>query len=451
MRLQILRIGAKYKKWHALCYCAILLTVMLPGTVRATNGYFAHGVGSVNEALGGAGTAGNAQDLLGSLYRNPANSALFDKRLASISLEAIFPDATISSSVAMLNASGTSESDVRYIPVANLGMVFGNDDSPFSCFAAFISEGGLHLDIKESFTNPIFLPQAGAANNPFGGALGGFGAVETQFEMVRLMLGTSYAMDDKLSLGFSIAPSVLRLKYTPAAFSAADDANGDTIFSYPTDVDHSYAMGIGFQAGARYQATPELGLGVTFTSPTWFENCEWDVTDEAGHSREISFQLNRPLSMAIGLNYQLTKETLFLVDLLWLQYSGATGFEDTGLNSDGSLRGLGWDDQWVVALGIQHDITQAVTVRVGYNYGASPIDNDVAVYNVGTPLNTEHHLSLGASFRLNDLMVLDLAYTYAFEGSSSGPMYDATGAIPGTRFESELSYDQVGIGLTVSF
>lgn len=440
------------KPQRLLALCFLLSSLIFPGVLLASNGYFLHGAGAVNESMGGAATAGNSQDLLGSLYRNPANADLFDGNVFSTSLGVILPDVTIKSSVSALGLSGSSDSEVDTIPIFHMGLVHSGDNNSVSYYAAIIAEAGLHLDIPQSQTNPIFIAQAGKPDNPYGGLFGGFGAVETQMEVIRIPLGTSYQANGKWTVGFSVAPSVARLKFTPAAFAAPDDANTDGNYTYPTDVDNELALGIGFQAGTRWQATEELGVGFTFTSPTWFQDFEWDVTDEMGNHRTVSFSCDRPLTAHLGVSYQATGKTLLLADLSWINYSGTDGFDETGFNPDGSLKGLGWDDQWVLALGIQQNILDNWVLRAGYNYGSNPISDDVTFYNVGTPLHNEHHLSLGLSWLVTQKAIIDVGYTHAFESSQSGSWYDAAGqSVPNTEIESSLAYDQISLGFTYSF
>lgn len=430
----------------------IVIFLSFPGVLFASNGYFPHGIGAVNDSLGGAATAGNAQDLLGSLYRNPANATLFDGRMASVSLTAVFPNTTINSSVDALGLSGSTDSDVDVIPYSSIGVVFNDKDTQTAYYFAIIAEAGLHLDMPKSSSNPILMPQAGASDNPFGGMFGGFGAMEVQMEVVRFPFGISYQLNPKWSAGVAIAPSVSRLKFTPAAFAAPDDANSDGIPSYPTDVDHELAFGLGLQAGVRYKATDKLDIGVSVISPTWFEKFKWDVNDELGNSREVSFRLNRPLTLNLGAGYHLTPDTLLLLDCSWINYKDTEGFDKTGFDANGALRGIGWDDVWVLALGVQHNVNDSVTIRTGYNYCSNLIDKNITFFNIGTPLHSEHHLSTGASWRFSKQVVIDIGYTHAFESSQSGPWYDPSNTeIPETSVESKLAYDQVALGLTFSF
>lgn len=439
-------------KTKALFISAILFFFNLPSISWAANGYFVHGVGAVNEALGGTATAGNTQDVIGSLYRNPATAGLFQGSAGSVSLGLILPDATIKSSVSALGLSGSSDSDVDMIPISNMAMVFNNEKSNLAWYFAVIAEAGLHLNMRQSNTNPVFIAQAGKPDNPFGGIFGGFGNVETQMEVIRLPIGFSRELNNKWTIGVSAAPSVARLQFTPTAFADPDDADGNGAITYPTDVDHQLAFGMGFQAGLHCRATNKVGIGVSLASPTWFEAFEWDVTDELGYTRQVSHHVDRPMTLHLGFNYQITPETLLLLDASWINYSGTAGFDETGFNADGSLKGLGWDDQWVLAMGIQHDLTNSWTLRAGYNYGTSPFDDDRVFFNVGTPLHNEHHLSLGTSWRVSEKAVIDFGYTHAFESSESGPWYDGTNVlVAGTNVESSLAYDQLAIGMTFKF
>jgi long-chain fatty acid transport protein len=371
--------------------------------------------------------------------------------MASFSLEVLLPDVTVKSSVDALGLNGSTDSDVDAIPVANLGMVFRESGMSSAAYFGVIAEAGLHLKFLQSRTNPILIAQGGKSDNPFGGLFGGFGTVETQLEVIRVPIGFSCDVNDKWSAGVAFAPSLSRMMFTPAAFAAPDSANGDAIPTYPDDIDHAVALGVGLQAGARYKATDHMSLGFTLTTPTWFEPFVWETEDEAGQKRIVTFHLNRPLTVSMGANYLFPTETLILMDASWINFSGTQGFDDTGFASDGSLKGLGFDDIFVVALGVQQKVGDAWSLRCGYNYCTNPIEEDITFFNVGSPLHNQHHLSLGVSWAVKEKMTLDIAYTHAFETSQSGPMYLPAGEVPGTEAETALSYEHIAMGLTMNF
>lgn len=428
----------------------ILCLFITPSISFGANGYFLHGNGPVNESLGGAAIAGNPMDLIGSLNRNPANGTLFDKNIFSLSLEVVLPEMEIESSVDLLSLDDSSDSEVDTITAANIGMVFRKTNQPLAYYFEIIAESGLHLEISESQTNPIFVAQKGKANNPYGGLFGGFGSLETQMEVIRIPFGVSYNYNKKWSVGFALAPSIARLMFTPAAFAAPDDANADNIPTYPDDIDHDISLGFGFQAGFRYTITNQANIGFAMSTPTWFEEFEWKTKDEVGNRRKVSFQIDRPLTAHLGANYQFSSATLFLIDLSWINFSDTKGFDETGFSPEGALKGLGFDDIFVLAFGIQHPFSETFTLRGGYNYCTNPIDEDITFFNVGSPLHTQHHLSVGLSWRMTNQTMVDLSYTHALESSQSGPMYDPN-EVPGTKVESKLSYNHIAVGVTISY
>ena len=63
------------------CRARLLLagSVIVPSAL-ATDGYFVQGFGAVNSSLGGAATAGNSDDLIGSIDKNRASGILFADR-----------------------------------------------------------------------------------------------------------------------------------------------------------------------------------------------------------------------------------------------------------------------------------------------------------------------------------------------------------------------------------
>jgi long-chain fatty acid transport protein len=80
---------------------------------------------------------------------------------------------------------------------------------------------------------------------------------------------------------------------------------------------------------------------------------------------------------------------------------------------------FGWEDQTVFAVGVQQKISDKTTVRVGYNYGKSPIGSEDVTANYGSLAVTEQHLSLGMTRKLGEKMSASLSYVRAFKNEVS--------------------------------
>ena len=165
----------------------------------------------------------------------------------------------------------------------------------------------------------------------------------------------------------------------------------------------------------------------------------------------LSGKLFAKLGGSAGSSLQVTPNTLLLLDTEWINYSDTEGFDETGFSSTGALKGLGWDDAWVLSLGIQQNVNDNFILRAGYGYCSNPIDEEVTFYNAASPLHSQHHLNMGLSYRLFNDVFFDVAYTHAFESSQSSAFYTPQGAEPNTELESILEYDQIHFGVTFPF
>ena len=432
---------------RAACFAAACGVFISPAL--ATDGYFVQGFGAVNSSLGGAATAGNDQDLIGSIYKNPATGILFADRTASIVFGDIIPSVQINSSVAAVGMNGSSNSTVNGVPYLSLMTSWKSASPGLSWFAGAVSEAGLSFHAASSTTNPIFFMQSGAKGNPFGGLFGGFGDVRSSLYVVRLPIGLSGAGADRWSWGIALAPSIGRNLFTPAAFAAPGlSATGPV---YATVQQQDIQLGLGAQAGLRCEVDKDLSFGVSLSSPTWFHTYSWTITDPSGASRTVDFRMDRPLTAQVGMNYALADTTHLVSDLGYIAYGSTPGFENSGFRSDGSIAGLGWKDSWTFELGIQHSLTSNIIVRAGYNYCSDPIPASMTFYNVGSPLDIEQHISVGASVVLAPGMTLDCSFTKGLSHTQSSSWYTPAGAVPGTNITSTISGNEFALGTTFKF
>ncbi len=433
------------RRFAVIAACALLVP-----SVFATDGYFIQGFGAVNSSLGGAAAAGNDQDLIGSIYKNPATALLFADRTASIVFGDIMPDAQVDSSVSALGLSGSSQSTSKNVPYLSLMASWKPNGGNLAWFAGAVSEAGLSFHAATSSSNPVFFPQSGAANNPFGGQFGGFGDVRSSLYVVRLPLGLAVASDTQWSWGFALAPSIGRNLFTPAAFAAPGiGANHAPVYAAVQQQD--IQLGLGAQGGLRYQADADLSFGLSMSTPTWFNSYSWTVDDPSGASRTVTFRMDRPLTAQLGMNYALLESTHLIADVGYIAYGSTPGFENSGFRADGSMAGLGWKDSETVEIGVQQALGKAGYLRLGYNFCSNPIPASATFYNVGSPLHLEQHLSVGASFILGPGSTLDLSYTHGFSHTQSGPWDNLAGAVPGTDITSTISGDEFCVGTTFRF
>ncbi|HMD61224.1 MAG TPA: outer membrane protein transport protein, partial [Opitutaceae bacterium] len=276
------------------------------------------------------------------------------------------------------------------------------------------------------------------------------GDVRSNLYVIRIPLGLAGNSPGGWSWGVSLAPSVGRNLFTPAAFAAPGlGANGHP--EYATVQQQDFQLGLGAQGGLRYQADKDLSFGASLSSPTWFRTYSWSVSNPSGGQRTVTFRMDRPLTAQFGMNYALADSTHVVADVGYIAYGSTNGFAHSGFRADGSIAGLGWRDSWTFELGIQHALTKSLTVRAGYNYCSDPVPDNMTFYNVGSPLFIAHHLSLGASAVLAPGVTLDLSYTRGLSHTQSSPWYSPAGAVPGTNLTSDISGNEFCVGTTFRF
>jgi long-chain fatty acid transport protein len=128
-----------------------------------------------------------------------------------------------------------------------------------------------------------------------------------------------------------------------------------------------------------------------------------------------------PKSYTGGLAFKFTPKTAVAFDvqrIYWAEvpsigHEGPTATGNLGANPlcpagntgrpecdlGGALgMGFGWRNQTVYKFGIDHKYSKYLTLRAGYNYGRSPIQEDQVLFNMLAPATSERHYTLGATF-----------------------------------------------------
>jgi long-chain fatty acid transport protein len=366
--------------------------------------------------------------------------------------EFLLPHANLSSSVLAndfgpgvppvpLSGSTNSQSGAMVLP--NFGWSHHVQDSDLTLGLGLLSAAGLSANYPSSFANPVLTPPP-----PVGL---GVGSTFAELQVFQIVPAAALQLTDRLAVGFSPIINIASLRANPLLLVAPNDANGDGFFTYPDGTHTHLQWGAGFEIGVYYALSDDWHIGASFKSPQWFETFRFYTTDELGRPHLDRVRFDLPSITSVGASYSGLERWLFAGDVRFIDYHNAKGFNTSGFAPDGSVTGLGWDSQVVVAVGAQYAVTDRLTVRMGYSYNNNPQTSDVAFFNVAAPTIVQHTLYAGASWSVTDKLVLSLAYVHGFEGKVDGPIVLPIGAIPGTNVESRTSADAVVVGLTMKY
>lgn len=246
---------------------------------------------------------------------------------------------------------------------------------------------------------------------------------------LKVLPSASYKILDNLSIGVG-----LDINY---AFFQSDSATlqpglPETAGTNRTDS----ALGIGGRIGLLYKPIKMLRIGVTYVTRQHFQQFE-------RYTDLINGGLDLPQEVAFGLAVEPFSGFMVQTDFRWLNWSGA-GF----LGQDLALGGVEWRDQYIFAGGINYDFYKhfdfPLQLRVGYNYGRSPITPKNAFRNLIIPLNIENHITVGFSFDLNKNLGMDAAYIHEFANTVTD---NGTGNPAGAGSFVKTRADAFSIGL----
>ena len=410
----------------------------------ATNGDVMIGQGAKSRAMGGVGIAKSfgAESALA----NPAMINSVENMEVSVGATFFMPTVKFNSN-AGANAfppelggaypgSATvgaqqSKNDFSVIPEIYFGHKI-NDS--FSYGVAIAGTAGMGVD---------YTGLAGTANDN-----GAFN-METNLQLLKVAVPLAYSV-----AGFTIGVEpvlqygTLQMNYLRGNPTPTQPDGSDAFI--PSDNPNSASTGFGYEVGLAYEISG-LTVGAVYKSEIEMEYKDniASATKHFGFSPDANGVpqgiasgdfLNQPAEIGLGLAYSMKGNTIAF-DYKNIQWGNAKGYKD-----------FGWENQNVYAVGYEY-ATKSWAVRLGYNYGASPIaeqdgssmaaDGGKGYENgaknffnlAGFPGVVEQHLTLGGGYQITELVGLDASMIYAPEVSNS---FDTTGMTQGLVYQGAL-------------
>ena len=340
-------------------------TYILAIDAHATNGDQMIGVTATQWGMAGAVVA--APQDAGTIMSNPAG-------LAELGMK----DVRFDMGFGVLNpprkVNGT-ESDSDYYLIPSGAVAFNvNDRLYLGMGMAGLS--GMGVDFADIMT-----------------AAPGAQAVVTTKQFYKISPGFGYKLSEKLSVG-----AALNIDYQSLAIH-------NSSFTLP----QNQVYGFGVTAGLIYKFNDRLQMGASWVSKQSMDEFRWNTT--AG---KYAMTMDAPQQFSLGVAFRPMPGWLIEADVKHIGFSDVldrVAFQTPG---GPSVMNFGWDDQFVYAIGVQKEVNPKTTIRMGFNYGKSPIGQEDVNNNIGSLAVTEKHLSVGMTRKLSDKVSASLSYMHAF-------------------------------------
>ena len=432
---------------------SIAICLAATSSAYATNGYQLTGIGAYQKSLAGAVTAKPGSAM--SAISNPAGMARVGKR-ADFSLEMFMPERFVDFT-ALGGEKNDSSADQYGVPA--LGWTAPIDDGSEIYFGGGIyGTSGLGTDYPET----QFSAASGLNPDVY---FAGYSAI--QFWQMAPTVAWNH--NDQLTFGVSLNIDYQSVSFKQA-FNADTDANGSAETNF-TSFDLSrtaQAFGYGISLGVLFDVNDDLTVGATYKSKQNFSDLEYqlsngDISDLTGNlpisgcpsvtsagplpdkttcpAGTYSLELDFPAMYSVGLAYQVNKFTNISFDVKKIEWSKTLdALNVIGPNGEIITLNSNWDDQTIMAIGVEVAVNYALKLRAGYNKADAPFDESSTDSNYILPAVTQSHFAFGADYRINKYWEVAMHASKAQEETYTSP---ATGAKIGlgiTTFGINLGY-----------
>lgn len=439
----------------------LLIFVLSASMAYSQAGHIMQGVGAVNMSMGGAST-GQPLDISGAMQWNPAAISTFDQNILKFDLGLFFSSPKLSSSLPadMLGpgapaVSGSTEDDRGLSPMPALGMVWGNAESKHTFGVSVFGISGFGVTFPEEGNNPLspsFNPTINSNPINYPQAAMGFGRIESDYILLQIGFTWAYELSEEFAIGIQPNFNYATLELLP------NPTANPTSAGYPS-TDKATALGAGAQIGLFYESNSGFKSGISYKTPQYFGDFEFNNVYLDGNNANSSFKMNYPSIISFGLGYSLDQLDLAL-DYRYVVYENTEGFSKSGWSNTASVQGFGWQNISIISAGAQFKGVEKFPIRVGYTYSSNPISSELAFFNVPATAIIKNAFQIGFSFIPSERIKIDGVYHY---GTSSGEVTGSmlnpamvsadnpNGSIPGTSVSYEMSTSMIMLGIAYTF
>ena len=424
---------------HILRLLPIAAACMVAGPALATNGYFAHGYGIKAKGMGGASMA-LAQDSLGGA-NNPASMVWVGSRL-DIGADVFSPkrDAERSGAgFATLNGKVASDKNAFLIPEFGYNTMMSSN---LSLGISVYGNGGMNTTYPQGTFN---------CGGPAANMLCGGGPLGVDLMQLMIAPTVAYKLNAQHSVGVSLLVGYQRFKAT--GLQAFDNAPGFPPFTgAPGSVTNNgtdSSSGVGLRVGYQGRLSDMVTVGAAYAPKMNMSSFDkYKGLFAGGGDFDIPSHFN------IGVAFTPTPALTVAVDVGRINYSDVASVSNPTASpaplGAPNGPGFGWKDIDVFKLGVAWRMSDALTLRAGYNKGGNPISPANVSFNIIAPGVTTQHYTAGFTLATGQASEISGALMVAPRQTVTGPSLFNAVLGPGAGGNETIGMKQTSIGLAWS-
>ncbi|MEY2772342.1 MAG: hypothetical protein RIQ38_2761 [Pseudomonadota bacterium] len=393
-------------------------------TAWATNGMMMEGYGPESLAMGGASVA--FDNGTAAMMNNPATLQLgANGSRLDVALGQLGPNVR----AGVAKSGGTS-----YLMPA-LGWVRKNND--YSWGIGMFGQGGMGTEY-------------------IAGAMGNGQAMRSEVAVGRVIFPVSMKLSEQVNVGATVDytwGSMDLIMETSAAqlagmYAAAGNTSPPPLPGATAGARLAFSDGSKFSGAAKatgwtgklgmtFDASPTLRLGVSHQLKTHLADMRTGASsanmalfDALGASlasmdgQIVVRNFQMPASTTVGLAWQATPALGIALDLKTIAWSSAMASFNMSFTPVGGAAMTfsmpqNWKDQTVTSVGASYRLNEAVVLRAGYSHASNPVPD--ATVNPLFPAIVKDHFMLGVGVNLNKSTALNMAVSHAPKVTVTSP------------------------------
>jgi long-chain fatty acid transport protein len=391
--------------------------------------------------MGGAGVA-LPEDSLNALAFNPALLSAAEGNQISFATEFFKDDINIHTTLGSLSGDTHPSRQINIAPA--FGWQLRDPKKKMALGFGLIGVAGFGTDYPQDNASILFSQPPS-----------GFGRIHTGYQVTKIPVAFAFQVSPKLSIGVSANIYMGRFSVAPLPYITFDtNPNGDRY--YPEAAKPSQSFAFAPQFGFYYQANPIMAIGASLTLPQNYSPYQYNSTiadpgsPQYGLDRKLSYDLDGPMVVGFGTGLRMSPKTQMAFDGMFTKYTGVNGFGSPGGIVNRVVQPFGWRNVWTFKAGVQHQVNEKATVRLGYNYSQMPIRPEVVISATGAPATFQHHFCGGLGMKMFPFMSAEMSAYYVPRQHAIGPFPDLNNKPLGTLDESNKLIG-VLIGLNFKF
>ena len=404
----------------------VIILSTLTQHVFATTGYFMHGYGVKSQGNAGASTA-SFNDAL-TIASNPSGLSWIDSRV-DVGATLFNPRRSAEIEGNLAGANGQYSGNGREYFVLPEFAINKKVNDTVALGLAIYGNGGMNTTYKR---------------NPYA-AFGNTGEAGVDLAQVFISPAVAWRYSENQSIG--IATNILYQRFEAKGISGFAPFSSDA--QKLSNQGKDSATGIGVRVGWSAKLNDVVTVGANYSS-----KIEADKFDKYRGLFAQAGSFDVPESYAIGASFQITPALKILADAQRINYSDVDSvghpFSLASVMAGNAFgtekgQGFGWKDINIYKLGATYQVDPQLTLRAGYSHNDQPIPNDQTFLNILAPGVIQDHLSLGATWSVDQRQELSVAYTYGLKKKIKGNQSIPTAFGGG---EANLEMDQHILGFS---